>query len=355
MKWGSAAASIQEWSRVKPVAQRTASTASVVSSAKRTVAWLAATARGCSVTPAAAGAARAAADEDVSVAQTAAERRPGGHAHHAAVVQDVEDVAAEQVLREWRLARADGEMDVVGRRQLLRELEAGVAATDHEDASFRQVVRRAVVGAVHVRDGEAVGEGGAARDLERTGRDDDVGGAEAAAFKLELVAAVGGPQRVDPAVELHGQLEVAGVVGEVGDDLVPAGVVGRRGGERQAGEAVVARGGEQAQRVPAFAPCRRRRRRGVEDREALPALREVVADGEARLPGADHDHLVLAHTSMVPHRGITTGYRQEGLDKTGGDHERHRIRSHQPRDRGDAEDVRRHQRRRFEGRDRPGP
>ena len=38
-----------------------------------------------------------------------------------------------------------------------------------------------------------------------------------------------------------------------------------------------------------------------------------------------------------------------------GEHERHRIRSHQPRDRGEAQDLRDDRRRRAGGRDRPGP
>ena len=44
-----------------------------------------------------------------------------------------EEVAAEQPLRQWRLARADGEVDAVRGGELLGDLEAGVAAADDEN------------------------------------------------------------------------------------------------------------------------------------------------------------------------------------------------------------------------------
>jgi hypothetical protein len=72
--------------------------------------------------------------------------------------------------------------------------------------------------------------------------------------------------------------------------------------ERQAGQAVVARGGEQPQRVPARPPGRRRRRAGLEDREARALLGEVVADRQAGLPAADHDDVVGRHARRASKR-----------------------------------------------------
>ena len=49
--------------------------------------------------------------------------------------QPPEQVAPEQPLRQRGLARADGEVHLVRRGQLLGDLVAGVAPADHEDAA----------------------------------------------------------------------------------------------------------------------------------------------------------------------------------------------------------------------------
>ena len=115
------------------------------------------------------------------------------------------------------------------------------------------------VGAVELHDlaGELARERGHARDLERAGGDHDLVGVQRAVGEFDAVAAVFGVHRGDAAVELDGEREVAGVVGEVADDLVAGGVVVGVAGEGEAGQAVVARGREQPQRVPARAPGRR--------------------------------------------------------------------------------------------------
>ena len=96
----------------------------------------------------------------------------------------------------------------------------------------------------------------------------------------------------DTAAQFDRQLEVARVVGEVGDDVVAARVAVRIPGERPAREAVVADRGEQPQRVPALAPRRRWHIGRFQDREVPALLGEQVADRQAGLPAADDDHLV---------------------------------------------------------------
>jgi hypothetical protein len=98
-------------------------------------------------------------------------------------------------------------------------------------------------------------------------------------------------QAVDAAPELHRQ--VAGVLGEVADNLVARRVVVRVARERPARQAVVARRGEQPQRVPALAPGGGRPVRGLEDREVATLLGQVVAGGEAGLSAADDDDLAV--------------------------------------------------------------
>ncbi len=70
------------------------------------------------------------------------------------------------------------EHDPVGRRELLRDLEAGVAAADDENGSRRDVIRSPVAAAVRLEDvsDEQLGERRDVRRLERTGRDDDLVG-----------------------------------------------------------------------------------------------------------------------------------------------------------------------------------
>jgi hypothetical protein len=114
------------------------------------------------------------------------------------------------------------------------------------------------MGAVELHDlaGELARERRHSRDLERAGGDDDLVGMQLAVREFDAVAAVFGVHRGDATLELDGQLEVAGVAGEVADDLVARGVAIRVAGKGEAGEAVVARGREQPQRVPARAPGR---------------------------------------------------------------------------------------------------
>jgi hypothetical protein len=109
----------------------------------------------------------------------------------------------------------------------------------------------------------------------------------------------------DAAVVLDRQVEAAGVLGEVGDDLVAGGVVVGVAGEREPGEAVVARGGEERERVPALAPGCGGSFGGVKDGEAAALLGEVVADGEAGLAAADDDDVVMVHGMWTSRISVT--------------------------------------------------
>jgi hypothetical protein len=88
------------------------------------------------------------------------------------------------------------------------------------------------------------------RLLERAGRDDDLASQVRPAGRDDLVPAVDLGERLYSAVELDRQLEPAGVVGQIADDLVAGRIVIRIAREGLSGQAAVAGRGEQLQRVP---------------------------------------------------------------------------------------------------------
>ena len=106
--------------------------------------------------------------------------------------------------------------------ELLGDLIAGVAATDDQHRACRHVLWPAVLAAVELRDAriEALGDRRHTRDLERAGGDHDLVGLVAAIVELDQVAALASADGADTAAQLDRQLEVARVVGEVGDDVV---------------------------------------------------------------------------------------------------------------------------------------
>ena len=136
-------ASIQPWSSSNPVAQITA--------AARPAAVLEGD-RGArrgdrarvQLDAEPARAARAGADERLALAHAPADPRARRHAHEPERDQPVEQVAPEHPLRQRRLAGADREVHLARRGELLRDLEAGVAAADHEHRPVGQVGRAAV-------------------------------------------------------------------------------------------------------------------------------------------------------------------------------------------------------------------
>ena len=87
--------------------------------------------------------------------------------------------------------------------------------------------------------------------LERPGGDHDLVGFIEEVVGLDEAAVVERPNGPHMAVELDGQLEVACVRRQVGDDLVASRVMGGVARERPPGKAVVAGWSEQFQRVPA--------------------------------------------------------------------------------------------------------
>ena len=110
-------------------------------------------------------------------------------------------------------------------------------------------------------------------------------------FELDEVAALPLADGADTAAQLDRQLEVARVVGEVGDDVVAARVASGSPGNARPGQAVVADRREQPQRVPALAPRCRQRVGRFEDRELPALLGEQVANRQAGVAAADDDHL----------------------------------------------------------------
>src|SRR5205085_4909817 len=71
-------------------------------------------------------------DQRVAAARTPADARVDGLRERPEIGQPPEEVAAERALRQGRLAGADREVDLPAARQLLRDLEAGVAAAHDE-------------------------------------------------------------------------------------------------------------------------------------------------------------------------------------------------------------------------------
>src|SRR5215210_1874744 len=82
---------------------------------------------------------RARTDERVAGVRSLPESRVERLLQQPELRQPPEQIAAEQLLRQRRLARADRELDGVTRRQLLRYLEPGIATADDEDAAVGHV------------------------------------------------------------------------------------------------------------------------------------------------------------------------------------------------------------------------
>src|ERR671914_1182878 len=152
-----------------------------------------------------------------------------------------------------RMARSDRQVDLARGRQLLGDLEAGVATAHDEHAPARNGVRRPVLGAVQLENGgiEALRDRRDERHLERPRRHDHLIGLVGAVVELDDVAGAALADRADRAVQFYGQVEMTGVTGEVVRDLVPTGVTVRITVEREAGQGVVADRGKQPERVPA--------------------------------------------------------------------------------------------------------
>ena len=185
-------------------------------------------------------------------------------------------------------------MHLAARGELFRDLEAGVAAADHEHAALGDVRRPAVPGAVRLEDlvGEAVGECRHVRHLERACGHDDLIGQDPLLARLEHERVALPCQRADRARERDRQLEVRGVPLEVGDDLVARRVSVRVAGEGEPRQRVVAARREEDERVPAAPPGGTDGVRGFDDHEPSALLGEKVPDGEAGLARADHDDVV---------------------------------------------------------------
>jgi hypothetical protein len=112
----------------------------------------------------------------------------------------------------------------VRRRKLLRDLEAGVPATDHEHRPGRHLVRPAVANSVRLEDivGEPFGQLRHICRVERAGRDHDPVSGDRPSINLEAEApVVAEVEPLDLAVELDRELEGLGVAVEVCDHLVP--------------------------------------------------------------------------------------------------------------------------------------
>ena len=130
-------------------------------------------------------------------------------------------------------------MHLAARGELFRDLEAGVAAADHQHAALGDIRRAAVAGAVHLEDlvGEISGEHRRVRHLERPRGDDDLVGEDRLSPASSTKPSPSVSQRADRARELDRQPEVRRVPLEVGDHLVARRVPVRVAGKGEPGRA----------------------------------------------------------------------------------------------------------------------
>ena len=156
-------------------------------------------------------------------------------------------VSPEHALGQRLLLRPDREHDLVRRRELLRNLKAGVAAADHESCSRWHVTRPAVADGMGLEEigGELLAELRHICGLERTRRDNDLVGDDRPSSESKPEAVVAPVELLDLAVQLDRQLEGLGVALEVGDHLVPSRVAVRDTGKLKAWERAVATGCEE--------------------------------------------------------------------------------------------------------------
>src|SRR6185295_1772302 len=190
--------------------------------------------------------------------------------------------------------RPHGEMHPMRSRQLLRDLEPGVASPYDQNGSFGYVTRIPVPGAVSLEHPwcELAGEFRYDRSLEWACRDNHLVGFDAPVSQIDAEPALIRLDRPDGAPELDGEIEGLRVLLQVRDHLVPRRIAGGISRKGKAREAVVPAWGEEEERVPAITPGSSHRVRGIDDQEALALRREEMADGEARLARPDHDHVV---------------------------------------------------------------
>src|SRR4029079_13384731 len=90
------------------------------------------------------------ADQRVARAELASKTRLHRRVEDASLGQPPEEVAPEHALGQRLLARGDREHDLMRRRQLLCDLEAGVAAADHEHGPLRNLARSPVADGVRL-------------------------------------------------------------------------------------------------------------------------------------------------------------------------------------------------------------
>lgn len=202
---------------------------------------------------------------------------------------------------------ADGKVDAMPGRELARDLIAGISTTDDNHGSPWKVTWQSVVGRVDLKDvgDEPRGQLGDGRRLQRAGGDHDLVSRDrphrARVQTCRVPPSVTGR---DGAVELDRESERLSVVLEIGHDFVVRRVSVCVAWERHPREAVVAsRRWRDGASPGARARRRRRSRRGRGSRTLGAVARNVVAEREARLPGADHTDIELCSRAIVRHFG----------------------------------------------------
>ena len=180
---------------------------------------------------------RARADQRVSSPQLPTEPRFDRRVEETAVRQPPEEISAEQSLRERRLPRADGEDNPARARELLRDLEARVAAADDEHRACGHVRGFAIARAVRLEDVrlESARHFRDERFLERAGGDNHLLGDDPPAVDLQHEPPVLSSEPPHRAVQLDRQFERVRVLLQICDHLVAVGVAVWIAGERKAG------------------------------------------------------------------------------------------------------------------------
>lgn len=212
-------------------------------------------------------------------------------------------------------AAGDRQVDVAsGVVEFLRDLGSGLPGADDEHGSVRQLAGVPVAGGVELPDVRREPPGGVRdlRALVRAGRQDDVACGDRARGGVRDEAAVRRGQTGDLHAQPHRRVDHGRVLGQVVDDVgagheaVRVGaVVGHAG--QQEGEVR----GDEAEAVPAVVPAAAEPVAAVDHQMADAGAGQVMAGGQARLPGSDDQRADLLHgrlpVDVLPRRTLGIG------------------------------------------------
>ena len=191
-----------------------------------------------------------------------------------------------------------------GQVQILGDLAAGLAGTDHEHGSVRQLFRSAVLRRVQLRHviRKPLRHPGYRRSVVRPGGHHDLfrGQPTPAGFDLEQAGNVA-PQPGHLDALGQWRFERGRVLLQVPDDVVTGHEAVRLGSPvREARQLALPVRGHQAERVPTPLPPLVSDPVALQHHVVHAAQAQVVAHRQTGLPGTDHDNRVMAAVQRSP-------------------------------------------------------